>query len=141
MKITLIIAIAILCQCESMSLFLNPWVFQTGHLSGQDPSEINIQARRFEGKRNILRQNLIVGNGKYLGKMFTKWGLYGGDYDRGTLFIGPLKNYFCEAKTGINDHLAYEAKPSKGKIDCPRAHRVQVRYFLGLIKCDHNIFQ
>ena len=40
------------------------------------------------------------------------------------LYKTPKRDYFCEAEPSINDHFACEAKPSKGKIDCPRAQRV-----------------
>ena len=40
------------------------------------------------------------------------------------LYQTPKKDYFCEAEPSIIDDFAYEAKPSKGKIDCPRVQRV-----------------
>ena len=45
------------------------------------------------------------------------------------LYKAPKKDNFCKAKTSINDHFAYQAKPSKGKIDLTICHSKYKAYF------------
>ena len=51
-------------------------------------------------------------------------------------FIRALIKIICpKGKPRANDHFTCEAKPSKGKMHCPRAQRVKARHLLARINC------
>ena len=62
-------------------------------------------------------------------------GSYRGVIKREAVYKCTNKDYLPEAQPRANDHFTCEAKPSKGKMHCPRAQRVQARHLLARINC------
>ena len=93
----------------------------------------------FQSITTLLKQVLITARKKAKSLSQSHYGSYMGMIMSEVLYQAPKKDHLCEAEPNINDYFACKAKPSKGKIDCPRAQRVQASFFSGLIKCrDHN---
>ena len=63
------------------------------------------------------------------------FGSYKGVIKSKAVYKGTNKDYLAEAKPRANNHFTCEVKPSKVKMPCPRAQRVQARHLLARINC------